>query len=369
MDSPSETPTDTPLKKKRGRKPKVKPEDDSNSQPSTSTTAPKKRGRRRKYEIENFEKLLGRNDENTFDHQISYDDNLSSQTTTDDDIEEDSSLQKNSISFGNLSITVSKKQESNKDEFRRNLLNNVRKHLNKTNSNDVQAGSSSSINIKNKINIDEDEYSDDENKQIIKEDLVNQEEFEKILFNRERYVSKHHENKMTNSSIDRIRVITTLKSFKKEEPWPEKTDVCCWHCCHQFDSPPCFIPKIWDERRNRINFFGVFCSWSCAKTYNSQMADQKRSERMALLNVVIRKINGKYTKISPAPPRQTLKMFGGYLTIDEFRKKHLYCKYIFNDLGMENFTYPEFYEASNVKKIPQEQQKKQKFRLQRPRAN
>jgi len=99
------------------------------------------------------------------------------------------------------------------------------------------------------------------------------------------------------------------------------------------------------------------------------MPDHKKTERMSLFSVVIRNITGNYVRISPAPPRQALKMFGGYLTIDEFRKKHIYCKYLFKDIGMDNFTFPEFFEISNVKKSENYNKKtkeQKRLRLQRP---
>ena len=98
------------------------------------------------------------------------------------------------------------------------------------------------------------------------------------------------------------------------------------------------------------------------------MGDHKSAERCSLITMIVGKIVGRYTKIPSAPPRQALKMFGGYLTIDEFRKKHVYCQYIFNELGMKNFTFPEFYEISNIQKSNKTHtQGKQKLRLQRPR--
>jgi hypothetical protein len=50
-----------------------------------------------------------------------------------------------------------------------------------------------------------------------------------------------------------------------------------------------------------------------------------------------------------APPRQTLKMFGGYLTINEFRNNNkLVDSYHLNELRF-NFIFPEITEMSNIK--------------------
>ena len=88
------------VKKKRGRKPKnyfthTDPEPDP-------VIEKKKRGRKKKYEIENFEKILHRNEENNFDHSIAYSDDDEHQH-----VSEDTSIKK--VSFGSLDITVSKK--------------------------------------------------------------------------------------------------------------------------------------------------------------------------------------------------------------------------------------------------------------------
>ena len=161
-----------------------------------------------------------------------------------------------------------------------------------------------------------------------------------------------------------MRVVRGMTEFKnKEEIWPEKTNVWCWHCCHSFETPPCFVPTLWDTKRDRLKYFGVFCSWSCAKTYNSDMRDCKSGFRSQLMTSIVRTLGGKTIHINPAPPKQALKVFGGYLTISEFRKKHLYCKYRFDQLNTSNF-YTEFTEISNLTKKKNKEQTK--LRLSRP---
>ena len=47
-------------------------------------------------------------------------------------------------------------------------------------------------------------------------------------------------------------------------------------------------------------------------------------ERFSLLNLMYKKLyNQKFVKINLAPPRETLKIFGGYLSIEEFRENSL----------------------------------------------
>jgi hypothetical protein len=69
----------------------------------------------------------------------------------------------------------------------------------------------------------------------------------------------------------------------------------------------------------------------------------------------------KAINIKPAPPRQCLKMFGGYLDISEFRSPSDISGY---HLNLINFTYiyPEITEVSNVKTKTE----KKTLRLSRP---
>ena len=65
--------------------------------------------------------------------------------------------------------------------------------------------------------------------------------------------------------------------------------------------------------------------------------------------------------LKAAPPRQSLKMFGGYMSITEFRNTHTVVDaFKINELKF-NFTYPEITEVTNVK-IKKE---KKEFRLTR----
>ena len=66
--------------------------------------------------------------------------------------------------------------------------------------------------------------------------------------------------------------------------------------------------------------------------------------------------------IKHAPPRQTLKMFGGYLDIHTFRNNENVDGYKLNTLNFY-YIHPEVIESMNVK-IKQE---KKNLRLSRPK--
>ena len=98
----------------------------------------------------------------------------------------------------------------------------------------------------------------------------------------------------------------------------ESTDIYCWWCCHQFDNPPCQLTDKFYE--NKYYVFGCFCSYNCALAYNIELDDYKSNERNTLLLHLYSEIYGKNIKLEPALPKYTLNIFGGPLSIEDFRK-------------------------------------------------
>jgi len=312
-----------PLKKKRGRKPKnyyndlPKKEPEQISEPEI--TEKKKRGRKKKYEIENSEKILNRDHLNNFNHSIAYSDDEEPVIDKENHIK--------NISFGNLNITVSKKVQQVDDNYRSDIINKLNESV-----------------------INENEYSDEETEIPIENILnLNQEKFEKYYKEKKKYVSSNEVVK--ENSMKRIRVVTTLKHVVKEEEWPSQTDVCCWWCCHTFDNSPCTLPTKYDPLRKRYTFTGIFCSWSCVKAYNFDKSDHLMGERVGLISMLIKQLRSceECVSIKPAPHRQCLKMFGGYMTIEEFRNASLHVDGLHMNLINYNYIYPEITEITNVK--------------------
>jgi hypothetical protein len=107
-----------------------------------------------------------------------------------------------------------------------------------------------------------------------------------------------------------------------DKTWPESTNTYCWWCCHPFEGVPCALPEYYKKDKFYVN--GCFCSFNCTASYNFSKNDDDIWERYSLLNLMYKKLyNNKYTKISLAPPREVLKIFGGYMSIEEFRENSL----------------------------------------------
>ena len=151
--------------------------------------------------------------------------------------------------------------------------------------------------------------------------------------------------------MKRIRVVTTLKNVVQENQWPDKTDICCWWCCHSFECTPCTLPVKYDPLRKRYTFSGIFCSWGCVKAYNFDKHDHKMSERSGLISMLVRELHSVEYSISlkTAPHRQCLKMFGGYMSIDEFRNGSCFVDAYRLNLINYNYIYPEITEVTNVR--------------------
>ena len=101
--------------------------------------------------------------------------------------------------------------------------------------------------------------------------------------------------------------------------WAEKTDICCWWCCHQFDNVPLGIPEF--INKDTYYLFGCFCSFNCMLAYNSDINDYKIWDRQSNIYQMKNKIDtDNKILIHNAPPRQTLRLFGGPLSIMEYRQ-------------------------------------------------
>lgn len=97
----------------------------------------------------------------------------------------------------------------------------------------------------------------------------------------------------------------------------------CWHCCHAFSGLAIPLPVDYNERTQKWKMTGSFCSWACAKAWNWDLGgggNYRSGIRGQLLAFLKKKTTGTLGRgIVPAPPRSCLKVFGGTLTIDEFR--------------------------------------------------
>jgi len=112
--------------------------------------------------------------------------------------------------------------------------------------------------------------------------------------------------------------------------WRESTDSHCWWCSHSFDTVPVGLPNKYCPKQKKFYLYGCFCSFNCAHSYNLDIKDYKVWERYSLLNyikkIIYKNVNNTDNLIKPiisAPPKEVLKVYGGELSIEEYRNSSI----------------------------------------------
>jgi len=115
----------------------------------------------------------------------------------------------------------------------------------------------------------------------------------------------------------RLNLMVQFKDSSDKKRLPDTTDVACFWCVHAFPHMPVVIPER--EIAGVYTVYGNFCCPQCAMAYllGESIDPHVRWERMALLQRVYDKDGGQ--RIFPAAARESLKVFGGPMTIEAFR--------------------------------------------------
>jgi len=135
----------------------------------------------------------------------------------------------------------------------------------------------------------------------------------------QQYKSIENNGDIKTTTIYNDTVLPTTKDYNNvKQVMTEKTNIACWWCCHQFDTHPVCAPVKYNEHKDIFTVVGCFCSFNCAKAY--AMKDFKNNSSIALNSFLYKRVTGQLAHIKPAPPKTVLKMFGGPLTIKEYRE-------------------------------------------------
>lgn len=283
--------------KKRGRKPKKKNEDEV-------VKIPKKRGRKPNIMYNNIV-----NNKNVFDN-VSIKDNVLHLKINSEDIQ-DYIIMDNIYSY-NPEISVPKPYDpENFDSTQLEITNNN--------------GIIEDKPQDSQFNINNDSNNIFQNNEQIKN--INNNDIS-IIENENKILEKIDDNIKeinidSNKTCKKKKIRSILKYYNEyniKKEWPLTSNIKCFWCVHNFDNIPCALPvKI---NNNIFYVFGNFCSKECAGAYNfdSNDTDNVIWERYSLLNYLYSIIEeNSNLKIKLAPPRLSLSIFGGYLSINEFR--------------------------------------------------
>jgi hypothetical protein len=124
----------------------------------------------------------------------------------------------------------------------------------------------------------------------------------------------------------KFRLINTMCEFadaNKRKELPKHTSLWCRWCCHPFNNPPIAIPK-W-LIKDVFYVFGCYCDFHCASAhlfFRADMTDNDKWECYHLLHLLRKKMTGisETKKIKLAEKQETLRIFGGHLPVETFRK-------------------------------------------------
>ena len=107
------------------------------------------------------------------------------------------------------------------------------------------------------------------------------------------------------------------------------TGIACWWCCHSFDCAPIFMPVSMHNYENKYRVKGVFCSFECCYAYMMDNSKYKCNKPIltSMFKEMTKKKGGLDDNIKKAPKRECLKLFGGPLSIDEFRNNKCYISF------------------------------------------
>ena len=98
------------------------------------------------------------------------------------------------------------------------------------------------------------------------------------------------------------------------------TDLRCWWCCHGFNWHPFVMPTHKDGANYQS--IGCFCSPECTAAYIFESGSRHGDpwvQYSLLHELIARQVNGRLVNIKLSPPRETLNIFGGPYSIEEFR--------------------------------------------------
>lgn len=121
------------------------------------------------------------------------------------------------------------------------------------------------------------------------------------------------------TALRRAKVLVEFEKKCLVGEWPSTTSVHCYWCCHGFNGAPVGIPVKFVH--DKFHVFGCFCSLECAASYNFAHTGSvdESLERHALLNTMAWRMGYTRGAVRQAPDRLTLRMFGGPLSIEDFR--------------------------------------------------
>jgi hypothetical protein len=131
------------------------------------------------------------------------------------------------------------------------------------------------------------------------------------------FVNYHTIGGLVASSINnKKKDIVYIRTYEQE--YSAQTP--CFYDNHTFDGPAFGMPMKWVANLDKFECWGKFCSLECVRAYINEQEEIRKDTKLSLLAMLGRKIYGRHIRIDPAPSRYILQLYGGPLSIEEYRE-------------------------------------------------
>ncbi len=271
-----------PEKKKRGRKPKL------NKEPKVEDPLGKrKRGRTKKSVITDIKKFKDPNAPS--DEKVVF-----SGSTTHSNLD---NFEETQISFGRLNITLQSTPQISENELRKSF--------------DIHFNIAENEKVPNVLSQDN----------LGSEFIIPRQDSSRDTGNGQGFGQGFEETpepamRTFKRQLKKVKkVYKVLPKFQDLEEWPKSSNILCWWCCHSFKNEPVPCPVSHDKIKNTFKAKGIFCSWSCSAAYSME-----RYKSVSFIYLLKQMISNDFEDIIVAPDRIVLESFGGYMSIEDFRK-------------------------------------------------
>ena len=149
-------------------------------------------------------------------------------------------------------------------------------------------------------------------------------------------------NKSDNNFENNINNIDNINNINNNQKYTNGK--ICWNCCHDFLDIIVGLPIKYIN--NVFYTYGNFCSLECACRYCFDNLNNDISEIYSIINLYNMIVYKNNNKVKCAPHKLTLNIFGGPLTIEEYRKS-------FNTTEYYNVTIPPIIQLSTQVSLPE----------------
>ena len=123
----------------------------------------------------------------------------------------------------------------------------------------------------------------------------------------------------THNTGDFTNVYVQLAQCNKNLEWASSTNIYCYNCCHSFTTRPWYLPIEYID--GCFIVLPIFCSPACVLRYNKDSNHADFSKRYSLFHLMYNIIhNSTVHDLPTALPRDILDIFGGPMSIQEYRQ-------------------------------------------------